>query len=216
MSGQIQAIVPSADFHSDLRGEADHRIANSLSIISSLVRVRARDGANRDPARLLMEVADRIETIGQLHRLVAHSAAGEVSLPEFLHEICTRLTGALGTTETRVALDCDGISAIAPTIALPLGLITAELVSNSLKYAHPAGTPMKIAIECRPGPRGLRYVYEDDGVGFPEHFDPTNPSGMGMRFIHMLSQKLGAKPMWSGDDLGIKFELVLPAAVRKA
>lgn len=212
MSGHIQSIVPSADLHSDLRGEADHRIANSLSIISSLVRVRARDAGRRDPVRLLMEVADRIETIGQLHRLVAHSAGGEISLPDFLHEICTRLTGALGTSETRVAMNCDGLAAMAPTRALPLGLITAELVSNSLKYAHPAGTPMKIAIACSVGPDGLRYVYEDDGVGFPEHFDPENPTGMGMRFIRMLCQKLGATPAWSGDDLGMRFELVAAAA----
>lgn len=210
MSGQVQAMIPTADFYSDLRGEADHRIANSLSIISSLVRMRARDGGQSDPVRLLMEVADRIETIGQLHRFVAHSATGQVSLDEFLREICTRLTGGLGTNGTNLVFDCDETSGAPAAMALPLGLITAELVSNSLKYAHPAGTPMKISVSCRRGPDGLRYVYEDDGVGFPEHFDPTSPSGMGMRFIHMLSQKLGAKPIWSGDDLGIRFELALP------
>ena len=211
MSGQIQSIFPADDFYTDLRGEADHRIANSLSIISSLVRVRARDGAHSDPVKLLMEVADRIETIGKLHRFVAHSAKGDISLAEFLQEITGRLTGGLGTGETIVSLDCSGPE-VSAKAALPLGLITAELVSNSLKYAHPAGTPMKIAICCHATPNGLTYAYEDDGVGFPEHFDPTNPKGMGMRFIHMLSQKLEAEPVWSGDDLGIRFELSIPAA----
>jgi two-component sensor histidine kinase len=52
---------------------------------------------------------------------------------------------------------------------LPLALITAELVSNSLKYAHPAGLPTKISLSCRPDDKGdLTIVYEDDGVGFPE------------------------------------------------
>ena len=175
------------------------------------MRVRARDGGHSDPVRLLMEVADRIETIGQLHRLVAHSAKGDISLAEFMNEIAARLTGGLGTNDTIVDLDCDETSGVSPKAALPLGLITAELVSNSLKYAHPAGTGMKITISCRVTPSGLHYCYEDDGVGFPEHFDPTNPKGMGMRFIHMLSQKLQASPVWSGDDLGIRFELDVPA-----
>jgi len=211
MSGQVQSIYPADDFYADLRGEADHRIANSLSIISSLVRMRARDGGQSDPVRLLLEVADRIETIGKLHRFVAHSAKGDISIRDFLQEITSRLTGGLGTVDTVVDLNCESASQVSPKAALPLGLITAELVSNSMKYAHPAGTPMKIAIACHAAPNGLTYTYEDDGVGFPEHFDPTNPKGMGMRFINMLSQKLEAKPVWSGDDLGISFELSIPA-----
>lgn len=210
MPGQAQSVFPAADLYEDLRGEADHRIANSLAIISSLVRVRARDGGHRDPLKVLAEVADRIETIAKLHRMVAHSARGRVALPDFLEEICTRLSGGLGTKATSLSLDCEGVADYPPSVALPLGLITAELVSNSLKYAHPAGTPMRMSISCRAAGDTLRYIYEDDGVGFPENFDPTNPSGMGMRFIHMLCQKLQTSPNWNGDDLGIRFEIAIP------
>lgn len=213
MSGQVQAIFPPADFFSELRGEADHRIANSLALISSMVRIRARDAAHIDPVQLLNEVADRIGTVAKLHRLVAHSRNDSVVLSEFLHNICMQLSGGVATNETTFALDCACSREFPARIALPLGLITAELASNSLKYAHPAGTPMVIRIACREAPAGLLYVYEDDGVGFPENFDPTDKANMGMRFIHMLCQTLQAAPDWSSDDLGMRFEIFAPAEV---
>jgi two-component sensor histidine kinase len=69
----------------DLSREADHRIANSLAAINGLVRVRAR-AANDidDPQTFLMEIADRIETVGKLHRLFAASDNGSVRLNDYI------------------------------------------------------------------------------------------------------------------------------------
>ncbi len=95
--------------------------------------------------------------------------------------------------------------------ALSLALITAELVSNSLKYAHPAGLPTKITLSCRPDEEGnLTIVYEDDGVGFPEGFDVSEPGHMGMSLIQLLSTGVGGHHEWHSDPLGIRFEIVLP------
>jgi hypothetical protein len=52
--------------------EADHRIANSLTVISGLVRVRARADQGRANETFLLEIADRIDTVAKLHRLIAH------------------------------------------------------------------------------------------------------------------------------------------------
>ena len=94
--------------------------------------------------------------------------------------------------------------------ALPLALISAELVSNSLKYAHPAGLPTKISLSCRPDDKGdLTIAYEDDGVGFPEGFDIDETGHMGMNLIRLLSKRLGAEHEWHSDPLGIRFEMRL-------
>ena len=95
--------------------------------------------------------------------------------------------------------------------ALPLALITAELISNSLKYAHPTGLPTKITLSCRPDEKGdLTLVYEDDGVGFPEGFDAAQAGHVGMRLIKLLSKDIGGHHEWLSDPLGIRFEIVLP------
>ncbi len=121
-------------------GEADHRIANSLAAISGLVRTRARNAKEvADPATFLLEIADRIDTVGKLHRLLAHSDNGNVQLAQYLQEICDRLAGALATSTPVYLVDCSSTIIVPFNLALPVGLIIAELFSNSLKYAHPTG-----------------------------------------------------------------------------
>jgi len=210
MQPGIEATISTLEFPHVLREEVDHRIANSLQIISSLVRQRAGTGTVSDPQTFLMEVADRIDTVGKLHLFLARSMKETVQLDAYLKEICERLTGALAPTATSLAFDCPADCSLSPKLALPVGLITAELVSNSLKYAHPTGLPTKITLSCsRDGASGLNFVYEDDGVGFPEDFDISAPGHMGMRFIELLSKGIAGNHNWLSDSLGIRFEIAL-------
>lgn len=204
------ALVPQSG--SSLSGEADHRIANSLAVIGSLVRVRAAKGNNADdPQTFLTEIADRIDTVAKLHRLVAQSNTGTVQLSKYLQEICGRLSSALAPEETSFSVVCSPEHIVPFTVALPLGLITAELFSNSLKYAHPAGTPVKITLSCsRAAEAGLMIVYEDDGVGFPEVFDIAHNGHLGIQLIRSLGEQLRGTPKWLSDPLGIRFEMVIP------
>jgi len=96
-------------------------------------------------------------------------------------------------------------------VAMPLGLITAELFSNSLKYAHPTGLPAKISVSCKAiaedGLPALLFEYEDDGVGFPEGFDISNDGSLGMWFIRSLSKQIQGTTKWLSDPLGVHFEV---------
>jgi two-component sensor histidine kinase len=135
---------------------------------------------------------------------------GTVQLDSYLKEICERLTGALAPTARWLTFDCPADCSLSPKLALPLGLITAELVSNSLKYAHPTGLPTKITLSCSPAEAcSVKFVYEDDGVGFPEDFDISEAGHMGMRFIELLSKGIAGNHEWLSDSLGIRFEMVL-------
>ena len=126
MITQIRAdIYPFERFHPYWE-EADHRIANSLQLLSALVRLRARCGQVTDPRTFLLEIADRIETVGKLHRFLADSTTGTVQLAEYLEEICDRLRGALAPAATSLALDCPADCPLPAKTALSLALITAE------------------------------------------------------------------------------------------
>jgi len=160
-----------------------------------------------DPQTFLLEIADRIETVGQLHRLLAESTTGSVQLAKYLREICERLTGALAPEATSYSLDCPEDCSLPANKALPLALIIAELVSNSLKYAHPAGLPTRITLSCELGKKGLAMAYEDDGVGFPDGFDASEAGHMGMRLIQTLSTGLGGDHQWRSDPLGVQFRM---------
>ena len=112
------------------RKEAEHRIANSLQLISALVRQRARSGDVSDPQTFLLEIADRIETVGKLHRFLGESTSGTVQLGKYLQEICNRLRGALTPAATSFSFDCPADCQVPAKKALSLGLITADLISN--------------------------------------------------------------------------------------
>jgi two-component sensor histidine kinase len=212
MLTQIKAEISPLECSRSYREEAEHRIANSLQMISSLVRQRARSGPVPDPQTFLLEIADRIETVGKLHRLLGESTAtGTVQIHTYLKDICDRLRGALAPTATSLSFDCPLDCPLPAKTALPLALITAELISNSLKYAHPTGLPTKITLSCRPDEKGdLTMVYEDDGVGFPEGFNFAGSGHVGMRLIQLLSKDIGGHHEWLSDPLGIRFEIVLP------
>jgi two-component sensor histidine kinase len=208
----LLTLVPAkAESRFELSHEADHRIANSLAAISGLVRVRARASENvDDPQTFLMEIADRIETVGKLHRLFAASDNGSIRLNDYLQEICERLSSALAPTATAFSVMCSSEEFVPFNTAMPLGLITAELFSNSLKYAHPTGLPVKITVSCSRTSDKLTMRYEDDGVGFPEDFDICHDGHLGMRFIRLLCAQLRGADTWLSDPLGVQFEITVP------
>lgn len=202
------------DSRSDLEitAEADHRIANSLAVIASLVRLKAANGSpSVDTATFLREIAERIDTVGQLHRHLAYSPSGLVRLNGYLREICESQDGALADGKTSFTIKCAPTMAVPFDVALPLGLITTELLTNSFKYAHPSGLPVDIALSCTRTDNGdLTLVYEDDGVGFPEGFDVEANGHLGMRLVRSLSHQLGATIGWHSDPLGVRFEITVP------
>jgi two-component sensor histidine kinase len=195
-----------------IAAEADHRIANSLAVIASLVRLKAANGnPSVDRATFLREIAERIDTVARLHRYLAYSPSGLIRLNEYLREICESLSGALVDSKTSFTIKCAPAIAVPFDVALPLGLITTELLTNSFKYAHPSGLPVDIAVSCTRTDKGeLTLVYEDDGVGFPESFNVEENGHLGMRLIRSLSQQLGATTDWQSDPLGVRFEITVP------
>jgi two-component sensor histidine kinase len=58
----------------------------------------------------------------------------------------------------------------------------------------------------------LGFIYQDDGVGFPENFDPARDGKVGMKFIKSLSERLKGDCAWSSDSLGMGFSIVAPMA----
>ena len=210
---------PSAE---ELHREANHRIANNLAMIAGLVRLHASNVTSgradifsrRDVRGLLDEIGSRIETVGRLHRLLSNpSAEGTIDLAVHLEETCDTLVATLPHDEISLSFRASGPCMVAPDTAGPIGLVVAELITNAVKHAHPAGAPGKILVRCGPGLGGGIFVdVEDDGVGLPEDFDPWKDGGLGFRVVRNLAYQLGARLAFDMDGLGLKVKLIVPAA----
>ncbi len=205
----------------DAAAEANHRIANNLSMIASLIRMRGASVCkdtrrmSGDQVRLILEeFGGRLDTVALLHRLLASGPqAAPIDIAVYLRDVAEAVVSSLafaGATELQVTSDPGCF--VSPETALSLGLIAGELVTNAVKYAHPTGVAGQIRLACRRRSDGnIAIEVSDDGVGLPEGVDPMKSSHLGFRLVRSLADQLGATIAFHSDALGLNFALQLPA-----
>ncbi len=207
---------------SEIAAEANHRIANSLTLLVGMVRMQAVS-VKKNPApmtnaevRVLLDgIAARINTIAQLHRLLSYTAAdGVISLRPHLQEITDALVAALSSPEQMVRVVHVGSDCMMQMRQVqPVILILCEIFINAVKYAHPAGVPLVMTVDCSVGGDGLlALTISDDGVGLPEGYDPLQAKGMGFRVMRSLATEIGADLQMQSTHLGLTTRLSLPAS----
>jgi two-component sensor histidine kinase len=214
------SVPPSSAF--SLAAEANHRIGNNLSLIAALVRMQGSRICKNprmmsgDEVRLILEeLGGRLDAVGRLHRRLADSHGASIEIADYLREIVEAVISSLsfaGTTELQFT--CDPGCSVSPEQALSLGLILGELATNAVKYAHPAGVAGKVRVDChRHQDETIVLEISDDGVGLPEGLDPMKSGHMGFHFVRSLADQLGATIEFHSDCLGLRFLLLVPAAL---
>lgn len=207
----------------DLAAEAHHRVANSLTLLVSLVRMQAQSLAKSSAplssaeARLLLEgIAARITTVSQLNRLLAHvpDGSGLVDFGAHLKDVCHTLVEIVSSPQQPVCLTQTVDSCrIAANQVQPLTMVLCEILINALKYSHPAGVPVCLTVSCHCDSEGALIIEAgDDGVGLPENFDTARGGGLGFRVIRSLSSQIGAQLQIDSSELGLLFRIRLPRA----
>jgi two-component sensor histidine kinase len=161
-------------------------------------------------------VAARIATLGQLHRMLAHLPLdGAVDLSAHVRDLSNILIAAFSSEQQSVQIEHHGAECHVLTRNVqPVTLILCELLTNAMKYAHPSGVPVCIAIHCEAMAGGdLMLSVSDDGVGLPEGFDAQKDGGIGFQIIRTLTAEMGARLDISSDNLGATFRLTVPQAL---
>jgi two-component system, sensor histidine kinase PdtaS len=171
-----------------LAQEFDHRLINSLQIISSLLSLQSRT-ASPEAAAQLKVAANRVASFGRVHHglhLLDHLES--VEFKQYLQHLCEDLTALLFQGETAPTIAVEGARIDIPTMfAIPLGFIVNELITNSAKYAK---TNITVRLETEPTV-GHSLSVLDDGPGLAAAFDPSVSNGLGMRIIGSLVKQIG-------------------------
>lgn len=202
----------------DAVAEANHRIANNLTLIAGMVRLHARaipQGSEMPIEKvrsLLDEISARIDAVAHLHGLLAKAEHGEpVELSDYLREISNMVVSTLTIRGNSQLIDVSNSECrIAPERALTIGLIVGELVTNAVKYSHPAGVEGKITVGCSRAGGTIVVEVTDDGVGLPEGFDPAESGGLGMRLVRSLADQLKAKLVFADTGAGLSVHVRVP------
>jgi two-component sensor histidine kinase len=196
--------------------EVNHRVANSLQLIISLIEMQARRVADPVARQMLNQAAERVEAVTMVHRrLYTGDDVEFVEMDAYLEGLVDELERAThaadppgGSHARRIELAADPIR-VETDRAVPIGLMVNELVTNALKYAYPQDQPGQVRVELRRLADGLRLVVEDDGVGYPLAETTPRGSGLGSLIVGSMAQSLKATVELDRGHHGTRFVVSL-------
>jgi len=172
--------------------EVHHRVKNNLQVISSLLNLQARHVVDPRALELFKESQNRVRSIALFHeKLYQAKDLGHVEAFEYLNTLIANLLAAYGAKPTAVSLEVEREILLGVDVAIPLGLVLNELISNALKHAFPDGRRGQIRVQLgRCDQDRYRLVVSDDGVGFPADLDFRNAPSLGLQLVCTLVDQL--------------------------
>jgi len=196
-----------------LLGEVNHRVANSLQLVSAMVRLQATALTDPSAREALEDTQRRIQAIAQVHRrLYTSNDVESVDMQEYLGALVDELAETWSTEALPRALSLAAEPIRLPTDrAVSLGVIVTELVTNACKYAYPTGGgEVRVALR-RIDDDVFLLAVEDDGCGIPEDAVPRG-TGLGTKLIRAMAQSLQTIVEYDPSHTGVR--ATLRAAVR--
>jgi two-component sensor histidine kinase len=189
---RIERDLQAALDHRDaLLMEVNHRVANSLQLVISMLRLKANAQSNATVREHLQSAMNRVAAISRVHRRLYQSGRVQhVNLPAYLVDICADLSPSLEPSVLEI--DVPPGFEVATDRAIPIALIVAELATNAAKYAYPSRAGGKIFLRVsQPDTERLIVSVRDEGIGLPSGFDPRSSDGLGMRIMTGFADQLG-------------------------
>ena len=198
--------------NSALLQEVHHRVKNNLNIISSLLGMQqVKQKNNHEIADLLQKNRNRIDTIAMVHEtLYAHKDFESIELYEYLYNLSHMILDAnddhkvmLNIQENHLQLPFEKV--------LKIGIITNELLINSLKYAFADTHKGAIEIAFTHTGTEILYQFKDNGTQEIDILEATDHTSLGLRLIHMMTDQMDAT-LHTAYDHGLTYTIRIPHA----
>ena len=177
--------------------EIHHRVKNNLQVISSILNMQSRSMATPEMLSVIQEGQSRVKAMALIHqKLYQTEKLSEIDFQEYAEELTEHVSSifqAPGTngivrriTSSDIKLDID--------LAIPLGLILNELISNAYKYAFEGKTDGEIVVELRKiGEDQLQLEVGDNGKGLPADFNLEKAKSLGLKLVNILTRQLNGQ-----------------------
>lgn len=189
--------------------EIQHRIANSLQIIASVLLQSARKVQSTETREHLRDAHNRVMSIAMLQKHLSSTAVENVVLKSYFEDLCASIGASMIGEPQRLVLTSDvDDSAVDSDTSVSLGLVVTELVINALKHAFPGGTQKgTIKVGYKSDGTAWTLVVADDGVGMPKDPEERKP-GLGTGIVEALASQLGAIVSVTDEAPGTKISIV--------
>ncbi|SFZ82450.1 Two-component sensor histidine kinase, contains HisKA and HATPase domains [Devosia enhydra] len=187
------AVRAARDRAEMLLREVNHRVANSLALVSSLVSLQAKAVQDQAARDALEETQARIYAVSLVHRrLYASDDVSGVSLDEYVEGLLEHLVTSVaeGDRQVKLSTELEG-ARVATDKAVSLGVVVTELVTNAIKYAFPDGRCGEILVRFRTVGEGQgELAVIDNGIGYAGD-GAVKGTGLGSRIVKAMASGLG-------------------------
>lgn len=198
-----------------LMKEADHRIKNSLQIVSTPLHMHADSAGTA--AGQFHDAAARVAAIAAVHRQLHNSDDVEtVAIDQYLADLCREIAPASSSADQAWTLTVDADPLVIRTdLAVPLGLIVNELVTNAIQHSRPSSGGGRVQIALKTAPDHFSISVSDEGNGTPLHAD-TQTSGIGARMVEAFARQIGATIARGRSSAGYGVRVTVPRRADRA
>ncbi len=194
-----------------LLSEVNHRVANSLGLVASLIQLQSNAVKDTAAKQSLADTRARINAVAMVHkRLYTSGDVRVVALDEYLSALLEELQESLRTDGLGTSLRYDLEPMQLPTDAtINLGVVVVEWVTNAVKYAYPNGTgEVRIKLQ-RVNEGKAELLVEDDGRGLKEG-SIADGTGLGSRIVKAVASGMKADINYVAKTPGTIARLLFP------
>ena len=173
--------------------EVQHRVANSLQIIASILLQSARKVQSEETRIHLKSAHSRVMSIASVQQQLASSSLGDVALKSYFEQLCRSLGASMIHDPEQLSIDVNvDKSVVDANTSVSLGLVVTELVINALKHAFPHQRKGIITVDYHAEGKDWTLQVSDNGVGMPADTQAKKP-GLGTGIVDALSNQLEAE-----------------------
>jgi len=214
MSGRIDELLKQKDL---LLRELQHRVMNSLALLSGLLEMQRRSTKSSVAKEDLANARDRVVAMGTVYRHLYQTDTLEyVEFGEFLRTICGTSASAYVGTKRSIEVDADSLELSGPH-AISLGMLTHELITNAVKHGYSDNELGSIKVSLKHKKRsGIDLSISDQGRGLPADFKiEGKSSSLGMKIVASTVRQLGGTLEINPLKPGTEFVIHLPANIAR-
>lgn len=191
--------------------ELYHRTKNNMQVISAYLQLQTIHNNDEKLNNALLDIISRIQSMSLVHqKLYKSKNLSKISIKEYIEELVPLIMSYYKISKNRITAEfnIESIDLIID-IAIPLGLVLSELVSNSFKHAFPNENNGIIKIRLqRESFDSLNLEFSDNGIGLPSDFDLKNLRTIGfLTIIAIIEEQLQGSIQFENSE-GLNFQIV--------
>lgn len=193
--------------------EIHHRVKNNLQVISSLLSLQARKIESPETRTAILESQNRVRSMALLHELLYQSADfSSIDFKHYVEKLSLNLLSSYGALD-RIRIKVEGEPLFLDLdVAIALGIIVNELVSNSIRHGFSGIDNLEdepeIAISMHDDDGNVTFSVKDNGSGILGDANKAQRTTLGLKLVTNLSRQIDAVPEIStegGTSVTIKF-----------